>query len=68
MSDKQIENYHIRQIKSLTKEVKLLAKLKLVLEEALENQKRGHTHGWAKVQNQLDKIDDVMDCEAILND
>jgi hypothetical protein len=68
MTDKQIITYYSRKVKSLTKEVKLLAKLKLTLENALDKQKRGHGDGWVAVQKQLDKIDDAMDCDSILND
>lgn len=39
---------------------RLMHKIWLAVTEALERQRRGHTDGWAKVQEALDNAEDEM--------
>ena len=57
---------HLRHVeRGNRRDLKQLAKLKLKLESALEGQRHGHQDQWLVVQQQLDKINDLMDCEFL---
>jgi hypothetical protein len=68
MTDKQINKHFWATNIKYRESLKMFSKFKLIVEDAIERQKKGHTDGWIKVQNMLDKINDKFDCETFLND
>lgn len=65
MSDPELIN-HLRQVEKINRrDLKALAELKLKLEDALDAQRLGHSHKWPAVQKQLDRVNDLMNCEYL---
>lgn len=57
---------HYSRLQTINRrDLKLLASLKLKVDAALAGHRLGHTNGWVAVQKQIDRIDDVVDCESL---
>lgn len=67
MTDKQLIKFLHEMQRVNRRDLKLLADLKLKLDIALDAQQRGHTNKWAAVGKQLDKVNDFIDCEYMVD-
>ena len=61
MTDKETISYLRRELRWKSKALKRLAKFYEATQEALENEKQGHTIGWDRVQALSDDLEDDFD-------